>query len=176
MARRSFALLSLAIAIAACRHAVAQPVPMQPPPDPAPLTGQPQISSVGSFLLNGKRVVLIGVDPVMKRMPCSTDRGMWDCGTAGMRILMNLIGREEINCQPRGVDVFRRIFAKCDVHGRDIGLALVEAGMALAIPEETPDYVEAEQEAKARKAGIWRGNFISPADYRAMASGEPQIR
>jgi endonuclease YncB( thermonuclease family) len=152
--------------------AAAQPVQLKPAPDPAPISGQPQIVAVGAFGIDGKRVVLHGIDPVMPRMPCATDRGPWDCGTAGRRILMNMIGREEINCEPRGVDIFGRIFAKCDVHGKDIALALIEEGMAIAIPEETTDYVEAEKVAKTKKAGIWRGNFMKPADYRQMMSGE----
>ena len=69
---------------------------------------------------------------------------------SGKSTLMNLIGREAVTCEPRATDLFRRVFAKCTVHGQDIGLALVEAGMAVAIPDETTDYVEAEKAAKAK--------------------------
>ena len=170
------ALLIAGSLFVAAADVAAQPVPMKPPPDTTVIEGQAQIIVVGAFALAGKRVMLHGIDPVMRNMPCGTDRGRWDCYAAGLRILLNLIGREPISCTPRGVDLFQRVFAKCEVHGQDIALALVEAGMALAIPEETTEYVEAEKQAKAKKAGIWRGDFLTPADYRTFMSGDPQPR
>jgi endonuclease YncB( thermonuclease family) len=153
----------------------AQPVNLKPPPNPDVITGQPQFvpGRVGLFGLNGTRIVLHGVDPVLPRMLCIADRGPWDCNSAGVRLQANLIGREPMTCEPRGVDVFGRTFAKCEVHGQDIATFLIDEGMAVAIPEETPDYVEAEKAAKAKKAGFWRGQFMTPAEHRAMQSGEP---
>ena len=58
----------------------------------------------------------------------------------------------------------------------DINRALVEAGMAVALPKETTDYVAAEAEAKAKSIGVWRGPFTAPADYREMLAGHPQDR
>src|SRR5262249_23707536 len=139
-------------------------------------TGQPRILNSSSLTLEGKRVVFFGIDPAMPRMPCEADGRGWDCGTAALRTLMNLIGREPVACEPRGIDPFDRVFAKCTVHGQDIALALIEAGMAVALPAETNDYVAAEQAAKAKKIGMWRGPFKTPQEFRKMLSPEPQPR
>lgn len=149
---------------------------LKPPPDPTPMTGQPQVVSTSSITLNGKRVVFFGIDPAMKMMPCYVGNRGWDCGSAAFRILLNLVGREPVTCEPRGVDLFGRVFAKCSVHGKDIALSMVEAGMAVALPEETTEYVAAEKKAKADKVGIWQGTFTTPSDFREMATGHPQAR
>ncbi len=149
---------------------------LKPPPDTAPMVGQPQIVSSSSIALNGKRVLFFGVDPVMMQQPCYIGNRGWDCGTAARRILMNLIGREAVTCEPKGIDIFSRVFSKCAVNGQDIALALIEAGMAVAVPEETTDYVEPEKKAKAAKKGIWQGTFVTPSEFREIATGHPQGR
>lgn len=177
MRRWTLGLAALGCGLIALQQAQAQAImQLKPPPDTTPMTGQPQIVSTSSLALNGKRIVFFGVDPAMKMMPCSVGNRGWDCGTAALRILMNLIGREPVSCEPKGIDLFSRVFAKCSVHGQDIALALVEAGMAVAIPEETTEYVEAEKKAKAEKKGIWQGTFVPPSEFREIATGHPQGR
>lgn len=149
---------------------------LQPAPDPAPITGQPRIVNTSSLNLEGKRIVLFGVDPMMKGNPCSVDNRAWDCGTAALRTLMNMLGREPVTCEPKLIDLFKRVYAKCFVNGQDIAQSLVEAGMAVTVPEETTEYDAVQQEASKKKAGVWRGRFMSPSDYRAMISDEPLPR
>lgn len=170
-------LIVLAALLVPAWHPWAQGVlELKPAPDTTPIIGQPRILSTSSLALEGKRIVFFGIDPMMKQNPCSYDNRGWDCGTAALRILMNMLGREPVTCEPRLVDLFMRLFAKCFVHGQDIALSLVEAGMAVTVPEETTEYDAAQQEAMKKKVGIWRGKFITPGDYRTMMSGEPQPR
>ena len=133
--KKSLIVLSFA-ALAAGPVAADNNFPLFPVTDTTPITGQPRFITTSQIGIDGKRVVFHGVDPAMAQMPCEADGRAWDCGTAAMRTLMNLIGREAVTCEPRATDLFRRVFAKCTVHGQDIGLALVEAGMAVAIPDE----------------------------------------
>jgi class 3 adenylate cyclase len=44
---------------------------------------------------------------------------------------------------------------------------MVEAGLAVALPQFSDDYVEAEARRKAHRIGIWASDFQMPADYRA---------
>ena len=133
---------------------------------------------VGPALLSvaGKRIVLYGVDAPVKGQPCYAGTKVWDCATASAKTLLNLAGTQEIACEQRRVDGFGRIFAVCKAGGIDINRALVEAGMAIALPKETADYVPSETAAKSRGVGIWRGPFTAPADYREMLAGHPQER
>ncbi len=176
MRQLSFAIAICAAALAWAGTASAELLELMPVSDTTPIEGQPRILNTSSLAIDDKRIVLFGVDPMMKSNPCSYDNRAWDCGTAALRILMNMLGREPVTCEPRATDLFRRIYARCLVHGQDIALALVEAGMAVTVPEETKEYEAAQEEAMKKKVGIWRGRFIKPADYRTMMSGEPQSR
>jgi len=100
----------------------------------------------------------------------------WDCATASAKTLLNLIGTQEVVCEQRRADQFGRVFAICKAGEVDINRELVEAGMAVALPKETTDYVASEEAAKAKGIGIWRGPFMAPADYREMLAGHPQER
>jgi endonuclease YncB( thermonuclease family) len=133
---------------------------------------------VGPAMLSlaGKRIVLHGVDAPVKGQPCYAGAKVWDCATATAKTLLNLVGTQEIACEQRRVDGFGRVFAVCKAGEVDLNRALVEAGMAVALPKETPDYVASEATAKSKSVGIWRGPFTAPADYRAMLAGHPQER
>jgi endonuclease YncB( thermonuclease family) len=148
----------------------------RPAPDKTPIAGKPTIISNSALQVDGKRVVFFGIDPMMPKQPCNVGPRTWDCGSAAQRTLMNLLGREPVECLPQVLDMFRRVYAKCTVNGQDIAAAMVEAGMAVALPEETKDYLAAEQKAKAEKVGIWQGDFMTPAEFREFQTGHPQAR
>jgi endonuclease YncB( thermonuclease family) len=126
--------------------------------------------------LGGKRIVLFGIDAPVKGQPCYAGAKTWDCSTASAKTLLNIIGTQEVACEERRVDRFGRVFAVCKAGGVDINRALVEAGLAVALPKETTDYVAAEAAARAKGIGVWRGPFTAPADYREMLAGHPQER
>jgi endonuclease YncB( thermonuclease family) len=126
--------------------------------------------------LDGKRIVLYGVDAPVKGQPCSAGGKIWDCATASAKTLLNLVGTQEITCEQRRVDGFGRVFAVCKAGEVDLNRALVEAGMAVALPKETTDYVGAEAAARSNGTGVWRGPFTTPAEYREMLTGHPQDR
>ena len=144
--------------------------------DPQVFRGPAEVVGPAMLSLAGKRIVLYGVDAPAKGQPCQAGSKTWDCSTASAKTLLNIIGTQEIVCEQRRTDQFGRVFAICKAGEVDINRTLVEAGMAVALPKETPDYVNAEAAAKAKSTGIWRGPFMAPADYRAMLAGHPQER
>jgi endonuclease YncB( thermonuclease family) len=119
---------------------------------------------------------MLSIDAPVRGQPCYARAKIWDCATASAKTLLNLVGTQEIACEQRRVDGFGRVFAVCKAGEVDINRALVEAGMAVALPKETADYVASEMAAKATGIGIWRGPFTAPADYREMLAGHPQER
>jgi endonuclease YncB( thermonuclease family) len=138
--------------------------------------GSAQVIGPAMLNLDGKRVLLWGVDAPVRGQPCYAADKTWDCATASAKTLLNLVGDQEIVCETRRVDQFGRIFAVCKAGEVDINRALVEAGMAVTLPKETTDYLAAEAAAKAKGIGVWRGPFTAPADYREMLAGHPQDR
>lgn len=144
--------------------------------DPAVYRGAAEVIGPALLSLNGKRIVLYGIDAPVKGQPCYAGAKVWDCSTASAKTLLNIVGTQEIECEQRRVDGFGRVFAVCKAGEIDINRALVEAGMAVALSKETTDYVAAEAAAKAKGIGVWRGPFTAPADYREMLAGHPQER
>jgi endonuclease YncB( thermonuclease family) len=138
--------------------------------------GSAEVAGPGMLSLDGKRIVLWGVDAPVRGQPCYAGNKTWDCATASAKTLLNLVGDQEIACEQHRVDQFGRVFAVCKAGEVDVNRALVEAGMAVALPKETSDYVAAETQAKARGVGVWRGPFTAPGDYREMLAGHPQER
>jgi endonuclease YncB( thermonuclease family) len=144
--------------------------------EPPIYRGPAEVVGPAMLSLAGKRIVLYGVDAPVKGQPCQAGSKTWDCATASAKTLLNIIGTQEVVCEERRTDQFGRVFAICRTGDVDINRALVEAGMAVALPKETTDYVDAEAAAKLKGIGIWRGPFMQPADYRAMLAGHPQDR
>ena len=138
--------------------------------------GQAEVVGPAMLSLAGKRIVLYGIDAPVKGQPCYAGAKIWDCATASAKTLLNLVGTQEIACEQRRVDGFGRVFAVCKAGEVDLNRALVEAGMAVALPKETADYVASEAAAKSKGVGVWRGPFIAPANYREMLAGHPQER
>jgi len=144
--------------------------------DPPVYRGAAEVTGPAMLRLEGKRILLWGVDAPVRGQPCHAGDKKWDCATASAKTLLNIVGNQEISCQTRRVDQFGRVFAVCKAGEIDVNRALVEAGMAVALPKETIDYVAAEAAAKDKGIGVWRGPFMAPADYREMQTGHPQER
>ncbi len=53
-------------------------------------------------------------------------------------------------------------FQKCLVNGQ----SLIAKGMAVARPDEMPEYAAIETRARQSKTGIWAGQFIDPLKWR----------
>jgi endonuclease YncB( thermonuclease family) len=138
--------------------------------------GSAEVTGPAALNLSGKRILLHGVDAPVRGQPCYAGNKPWDCATASAKTLLNLVGDQQLTCEQRRIDQFGRVFAVCRAGETDINRALVEAGMAVALPKETSDYVGAEAAAKAKGIGVWRGPFTAPADYREMLAGHPQER
>ena len=156
--------------------ALAAPLSVAVADDLSVYRGAAEVTGPAMLSLDGKRIILWGVDAPVRGQPCYAGNKTWDCATASAKTLLNLVGDQEVACEQRRIDQFGRVFAVCKAGEADINRALVEAGMAVALPKETSDYVAAEAEAKAKNIGVWRGPFTAPADYREMLAGHPQDR
>jgi len=156
--------------------ALLMPLPVAVADDLPVYRGVAEVAGPARLSLDGKRVILWGIDAPVRGQPCYAGNKTWDCATASAKTLLNLVGDREIACEQRRIDQYGRVFAVCRAGEVDINRSLVEAGMATALPKETTDYVAAEAAAKAKGIGVWRGPFIAPADYREMLAGHPQER
>ena len=122
----------------------------------------------------GERVRLHGIDAPERGQGCVSAKGKsWACGEAARKALAEL-SRGTVRCEGIERDRYDRLVAKCSAGGRDLGAAMVEAGAAFAYRKYSMDYVAAENRARAAGRGIWSGEAIRPADYRAAQAPAPQ--
>jgi endonuclease YncB( thermonuclease family) len=83
------------------------------------------------------------------------------CGTMSLAALEALTAGIKARCE----------VVEHDRHGRLVAKVFspngVSAGWALAYRRYSKDYVDAENEARRAKRGMWRGTFVRPWEWRA---------
>ena len=132
-------------------------------PLPPPFSGAARASDGDSLWVGGGRVRLIGLDaPELDQVCWRGDGSEWPCGRAARDAMAALLGKGNIACAPAGEDKFGRTLARCAVAGRDLGAAMVEAGLALS----KDDYAGEESAARSARRGLWEGRFIDPREWR----------
>jgi endonuclease YncB( thermonuclease family) len=121
-----------------------------------------------TLIVAGRTVRLWGVDAPELAQTCTGDatEPVWDCGRRSRLLLQALAGSGTVACTVRGGHR-GRVVALCRTGGRDLGEAMVAAGMAIDEPAYSHGHYAAE-EASARRArrGLWRGGFERPGDHR----------
>lgn len=112
------------------------------------------------------RLRLIGIDAPELGQLCHDARGQtWTCGTRARDTLKALAARDAaLQCTTTGKDRHDRGLSRCQfTDGRDLAAKLVETGLAIATDE---DYLREQEAARRAKAGIWQGDFQTPAEWR----------
>lgn len=109
---------------------------------------------------------LLGIDAPERLQTCVFQVAAWSCGAAATEALRALIGDSAVDCRGSERDRYGRTVAVCYVGGIDLGAAMVAGGWALAYRSFTTMYVAAEDAARYAGAGIWRGGFVTPEQWR----------
>lgn len=117
----------------------------------------------GDTLARGsRRFRLIGIDAPELQQRCSRGTVDYPCGLEAAEHLRVLI-EGQLDCRTEGSDRYRRALVRCRSDGIDVNSAMVRSGHAIAYG----DYQLAEAEARAKGVGLWAGQFVRPADWRA---------
>lgn len=132
-----------------------------------------QISGLGKAMnstiiqIAEQRIMLFGIDSVMRKQACKLDGKPWQCWPAAVQDLQTLLNEGRVTCDVVGEpDVYGRVLGRCSVNGQSINEQLVTRGFAVARVSESKEYVAAEAEAKEKKLGLWRGEFVPPGAFR----------
>ncbi len=116
--------------------------------------------------VHSTRIRLHGVDAPESRQLCTINDKPYRCGQQAALALDTLISNSTLHCKGRKMDRYKRLIAVCYLKDKDINAWLVENGWAIAYRQYSMDYVGQEDAAKAKKVGIWRGEFQAPWDFR----------
>jgi endonuclease YncB( thermonuclease family) len=116
-----------------------------------------------TLTLEGEKIRLLDIDAPELRQTCRLGRRSYACGESSRDALIALIGRNPVRCEASRRDRYRRLLGECTAGGRNLNVAQVEQGWAVAYGGK----LKAEEEgARRRKAGIWAGTFENPKEYR----------
>lgn len=125
-----------------------------------------------SLVLDGVRIRLKGIDAPELDQTCTKNspdkdsaedaNGVYSCGEQARYFLIQLIGDRTVACDSLGRDRYGRVLARCMAGETGLNPAMVEAGWAIAYG----DYHAQERQARREGKGLWRGDFISPQEWR----------
>lgn len=131
------------------------------------VSGPARASDGDTLNLSGIIVRLHGIDAPERTQSCSRDGTSWTCGREAADRLAALVAGKTVRCEQRDMDDYGRTVATCRAGPIDLSAAMVDAGLAIALPHFTAAYVANEARAREQRLGIWAGAFERPADYRA---------
>ena len=133
----------------------------------AEIVGQARVVDGDTLDAGGQRIRLHGIDAPESHQACTVEGRSWNCGEEATAALVSLTAGHEVRCQERDRDRYGRIVAVCFVGSTDLNAEMVRKGWALAYRQYALDYVADEDRARQARAGIWRGEFTPPWEWRA---------
>lgn len=146
------------------------------------VTGRPSVTDGDTLEIRDTDIRFHGIDAPESAQTCLDGGRRWPCGRRSTNALYEQIGRRSVRCEGRERDRYGRLIAVCYAGGTNLNAWMVRNGWALAYRTYSTEYVEEERRAEARRAGIWRGQFVPPWDWRdgerlsAGRSQEPSVQ
>ncbi len=119
-----------------------------------------------TLIFEGKVIQLAGIDAPELGQRCLNQEKMWRCGLESALALRKMISFGEIVCTLQD-DAPAMAAANCAVKGKDLSIALLQQGYAVALADASPAHLAAQETAREAKIGLWRGDFVEPAGWRA---------
>jgi endonuclease YncB( thermonuclease family) len=122
---------------------------------------------------------LAGVDAPEFDQPCLDDHAEnWACGADARDQLVKLIAQREVRCKDLGEDkVYKnRRSGLCSIAGEPISLnqAVIRLGYGVSSdPTGKASFGGDADKAKDTKQGLWKGCFVTPADFRSHTTDAP---
>ncbi|NQU57524.1 MAG: thermonuclease family protein [Rhodospirillales bacterium] len=131
------------------------------------ITGAAHAINGDTMEVGGLTLRLYGIDAPELAQTCTSKKGkLQHCGDLARQMLDTLTKNIKVKCKEAGSDADGTTVATCFAGPFDINEQMIAAGWAFALMDEVPAYARAENFAKARLEGIWRGTFDMPAQWR----------
>lgn len=130
------------------------------------IVGKATVTDGDSLRINDGKIRLWGIDAPELQQFCQQSSATWPCGIEAKKALTDRIGQQSVFCRQEDVDRYGRSVAECYVGDVSLNEWLVEEGWALAYRRYSTKFIPAENQAKFQQAGMWRGEFIEPWEWR----------
>lgn len=136
------------------------------PPARAEVTGKPRVIDGNTMEIAGERIRLYGIAAPAPDQTCTADGAEWSCGEEAMFALVFETAYHWVTCRGDSRDRAGQLVAVCTIGPYDLAALMVRKGWAVADRRYANDYVDEEDEARAARRGLWRGEFVPPWDWR----------
>jgi endonuclease YncB( thermonuclease family) len=133
------------------------------PPAQQDIAGPARVIDGDSIAILGEELRLHGVDAPEYRQMCRRSGAEYPCGRESARQLGLLLRGQVVTCRWSGRDRYGRALARCRAGETDINAAMVRLGHAVAYGAHDSE----EAEARGARRGLWAGEFVPPAAWRA---------
>ncbi len=154
-----------------------EPVRRFNPNDYPAVYGVTRVINGDTLEMRGRYLKLYGIDAPESNQTCADGKGRaYRCGQEAARWLKSWISGHELECHVLKQDSKGNMVATCSLGQYDIGAALVNAGWAVADPQQSGIYLPYEQQARDSGRGLWQGQFYKPWDWREIQSKKPKIK
>jgi endonuclease YncB( thermonuclease family) len=131
------------------------------------IVGRASVIDGDTIEIRGQRIRLFGIDAPEGGQTCQDAAGRtYRCGQRAAQALDYRISGSAVYCDPQDTDRYGRVVAICRAWGEDLNAWMVGLGWALAYRAYSMRYVPAEDLARARRAGMWAGEFMLPWEWR----------
>ena len=131
----------------------------------AALAGEVTVIDGDTLEIDGKRYDLFAVDAPEPGQRCRIKQQSYDCGEVARTALLDLTAGVAVTC--RYLEAGSGTAARCSADGYDLSEGMAYTGWALADRAVSDRYLALERGAEKAKRGLWRGQFIPPAAWRA---------
>lgn len=132
----------------------------------AEITGKAHVIDGDSIRISDTEIRLYGIDAPEGKQSCIQQGEDWACGETATEALRLIVGDALIHCAWDDVDRYERALATCTREGHDIAELMVDKGVALAYRKYSWKYALDEDDAKAKRKGLWSAQFVPPWDWR----------
>ena len=132
----------------------------------ADISGAALVGDGDTITISGNKISLHGIDTPEEDQVCLDAGVIWKCGYEATEALRAWTYTKEVRCVGEDKDKYGRLVAECFVDGYNLNARLVSEGWALAYRRYSKKYILQEDEAKAAKKGMWKGEFVAPWDWR----------
>jgi endonuclease YncB( thermonuclease family) len=134
----------------------------------ADVVGAARVIDGDTLRIDGDKIRLYGIDAPERRQGCEAAGADYPCGIVATAWMVERTVGNQVRCEGKRRDRYRRLIAVCYVGGESLNAAIVKAGWALAYRRYAVEYVPAEDDARRNIRGMWAGTFEPPWQWRRI--------
>lgn len=137
------------------------------------MQGRPRALTGDTLRLNRRLVRLSGIEAPELAQICRDEKGRaWRCGRRARDELARILRGNRVMCTNIRESGHGQLEGTCTLvgkndGGKDLAQLIVERGFAFAQGRLFRTYGDAEGQARADGRGVWQGEALRPADFRA---------